>query len=150
VSPKRKPSAQDIRTMLSQAVPPPASEEPVLEADPKPQATASETSVSDVTRAVPIGWRKSTIPFREDQHKEIGHLLSKLHHEFDVQLTIAEVVRLGLDQMIQALNDDTERDKALLDLYHQQQRESQGNENLKHSRSSGLGRYLSMRNLGST
>jgi hypothetical protein len=93
-----------------------------------------------------MGWRKSTIPFREDQHKEIGHLLSKLHHEFDVQLTIAEVVRLGLDQMIQALSDETRRDQALLDLYRQQQRESQGNENLKHSRSSGLGQYLVMRN----
>jgi ABC-type molybdenum transport system ATPase subunit/photorepair protein PhrA len=150
VSPKRKPSTQDIRTMLSQAVPPPTSAESLLEPDKKLQATSTETAADASALSTAIGWRKSTIPFREDQHKEIGHLLSKLHHEFDVQLTIAEVVRLGLDKMIQALSDDTKRDEALRDLYQQQQRESQGNENLKHSRSRGLSRYLGIRNLVST
>jgi hypothetical protein len=147
VSRRRKPSAQDIRTMLSQAVPPPTSTESPLEPDQKVQATSTETVTDAPALSLAIAWRKSTIPFREDQHKEIGHLLSKLHHEFDVQLTIAEVVRLGLDKMIQALSDDTKRDEALRDLYQQQQRESQGNENLKHSRSRGLGRYLGMRKL---
>jgi hypothetical protein len=134
--------------MLSQAVPPPTSAEPQLEPDQKAQATADESAADALALSTAIGWRKSTIPFREDQHKEIGHLLSKLHHEFDVQLTIAEVVRLGLDKMIQALSDDTKRDEALRDLYQQQKRESEGNENLKHSRSRGLGRYLVGRDLG--
>jgi hypothetical protein len=135
--------------MLSQAVPPPTPVESPLEPDHKTQAASDETSHAATVQSTAMGWRKSTIPFREDQHKGIGHLLSKLHHEFDVQLTIAEVVRLGLDKMIQELSDDTKRDEALRELYQQQQRESQGNENLKHSRSSGLGRYLGMRNLDS-
>ena len=59
-----------------------------------------------------------------------------------MQLTIAEVVRLGLDKMIAALSDETKRDEALREIYQQQQREAQGNENLKHSRSQGLDNYL--------
>lgn len=131
--------------MLNKAVPPPAEEEE--------DVAATEEQAVEVTQATAspqpptITWRKSTIPFREDQHREIGRLLSKLHQELDVQLTLAEVVRFGLDQMIAALSDEAERDEALRALYAQQKRESQGNENLKHSRSQGLGRYLSARDL---
>ena len=74
-------------------------------------------------------------------------MLAQLHHEIEVQLTIAEVVRLGLDKMIEALSNEAERDDALRELYEQQKRESEGNENLKHSRSRGLGRYLQTRQL---
>jgi hypothetical protein len=93
-----------------------------------------------------VSWRKSTIPFRQDQYKEIGRLLSELHIQHDVQLTIAEVIRLGLDNMIDALKSE-ERDTILIELHKQQQRESEGNENLKHSKSQGLGRYLAARDL---
>jgi hypothetical protein len=90
----------------------------------------------------PVLWRKSTIPFREDQYQEIGHILAEFHFRNDVQLTIAEIVRLGLDKMIEALKDQEQRKQLLVELYRQQRWESQGNENLKHSKSRGLGDYL--------
>ena len=98
----------------------------------------------------PVLWRKSTIPFREDQYQEIGHVLAEFHFRNDVQLTIAEVVRLGLDKMIEALKDDEQLEQILVELYQQQRRESQGNENLKHSKSRGLGDYLAIHDLLST
>jgi len=98
----------------------------------------------------PVLWRKSTIPFREDQYQEIGHVLAEFHFRNDVQLTIAEVVRLGLDKMIEALKDDEKLEQILVELYQQQRRESQGNENLKHSKSRGLGDYLATHGLLST
>jgi hypothetical protein len=147
VSSRRKPSTLDIRTILSEAVPPPTQVESQLPPDPNAKAIAAEPPTDAPEQLSVVGWRKSTIPFRENQHKEIGRLLSKLHHEYDVQLTIAEIVRLGLDKMIEALNSESERDEALRELYQQQKRESEGNENLKHSRSRGLGRYLAARNL---
>lgn len=108
---------------------------------PQPAAEAPEQ------RSKPVHWRKSTIPFREDQYKEIGRLLSEIHYEQDVQLTIAEVIRLGLDKMIEALKDEAEKDQAFVELYEQQKRESQGNEKLKHSKSQGLPQYLAQRGL---
>jgi len=95
----------------------------------------------------PVLWRKSTIPFREDQYQEIGHILAEFHFSNDVQLTIAEVVRLGLDKMIGALKNQEQREQLLVELYRQQRRESQGNENLKHSKSRGLGDYLATHGL---
>ena len=86
-------------------------------------------------RVEPVTWRKSTIPFRDVQYQEIGHILAEFHFRNDVQLTIAEVVRLGLDKMIEALKDDEQLEEILVELYQQQRRESEGNENLKHSRS---------------
>ena len=146
MSSRRKPTAKEISAMLNQAVPPPAQIAPQPDAPAHP---ASSKPSAETNEQPTIQWRKSTIPFREDQHKEIGRLLSKLHQELDVQLTIAEVVRLGLDQMIAALSDEAQRAGALQELYQQQQREAQGNENIKHSRSQGLGRYLAVQKLSS-
>ncbi len=115
------------------------------------EVTADETvQESDESVVEPVLWRKSTIPFREDQYQEIGHVLAEFHFRNDVQLTIAEVVRLGLDKMIEALKDDEQLEQVLVEIYQQQRRESQGNENLKHSKSRGLGDYLATHGLLST
>lgn len=102
-------------------------------------------SVALSAEAPAVLWRKSTIPFREDQYAEIGHVLADFFLRTDVQLTIAEVVRLGLDKMIEALKEPELREALLIELYRQQRRESLGNENLKHSKSRGLGDYLAAR-----
>lgn len=111
-----------------------SSEDP--QPSPEPEIEAPEPAIAPVT------WRKSTIPFREDQYEEIGRLLAEFRAEHGVQLTIAEFVRLGLDKQIAAFQNHETRTGLLVELYKQQQRESQGNENLKHSRSHGLGRFL--------
>jgi hypothetical protein len=145
---RKKPSTKDIGVLLNKAV-------PQMDSTPQPSsndvALAVEPSEPTVEATVPlpepVNWRKSTIPFREDQYKEIGRLLSELHYEQDVQLTIAEIIRLGLDKMIEALKDETEKDQAFVELYEQQKKESQGNEKLKHSKSRGLDQYLAQRGL---
>jgi hypothetical protein len=145
---RKKPSTKEIGVILSKAVP---------EMEPASQSSDNEDSpvvkhsqpIAEAREPLPepVWWRKSTIPFREDQYKEIGRLLSELHYEHDVQLTIAEVIRLGLDKMIETLKDEMGKDQTFVDLYEQQQKESQGNEKLKHSKSRGLGQYLAQRGL---
>jgi len=122
---------------------PSAEAEPALGSRPALRTgTVAEALEAEVA---PVLWRKSTIPFREDQYAEIGHVLADFFLRSDVQLTIAEVVRLGLDKMIHALKEPELREGILQELYRQQRRESLGNENLKHSKSRGLGDYLAAR-----
>jgi hypothetical protein len=127
--------------------------ETVAEGDMEGEARSERTTAAGPAQepqepvVEPVLWRKSTIPFREDQYQEIGHVLAEFHFSNDVQLTIAEVVRLGLDKMIEALKDQEQREQLLVELYRQQRRESQGNENLKHSKSRGLGDYLATHGL---
>ena len=144
MSRRRKPSTKELGAILNQAVP--TIEQQATQHGEEPATLVSPTNREAATPSAAISWRKSTIPFREDQYKEIGRVLSEFHIKYDVQLTIAEVIRLGLDRMIEALTGD-ERDETLIELYAQQQRESQGNENLKHSKSQGLGHYLAQQGL---
>lgn len=145
---QKRISPKEIGVILNKAVPKVDSDSqpsvnnvaPALEPS-RPAAEALEQQPK------PVNWRKSTIPFREDQYKEIGRLLSEIHYEQDVQLTIAEVIRLGLDKMIEALKDETKKDHAFVELHEQQKKESQGNEKLKHSKSQGLPQYLARRGL---
>ena len=113
----------------------------------EPEAGAEPVQEPQEPEVEPALWRKSTIPFREDQYAEIGHVLAEFYLRNDVQLTIAEVARLGLDKMVEALKDPEQREALLVELYRQQRRESLGNENLKHSKSRGLGDYLAARGL---
>ena len=120
-------------------------EEDIEEPRPKQSAAIAAAEPAEEPEELvvePVLWHKSTIPFREDQYQEIGHILAEFHFRNDVQLTIAEVVRLGLDKMIEALKDQEQRKQLLIELYRQQRWEIQGNENLKHSKSRGLRDYL--------
>jgi len=154
VSPRRKQSTKDLGAILSEAVPLVVAEEVQLPAGgplPHPAAVEAPVEISAEEVGEPLGaeaavlWRKSTIPFRQDQYAEIGHVLADFFLRDDVQLTIAEVVRLGLDKMIEALREPELREALLVELYRQQRRENLGNEKLKHSKSRGLGDYLAAR-----
>jgi hypothetical protein len=175
VSPRRKQSTKELGTILNEAVPPVVAREVQLPVDtrqslaevassrssmdvvrdagePRPAqseaaATAEPAQVQETLDMEPMLWRKSTIPFREDQYQEIGHILAEFHFRDDVQLTIAEVVRLGLDKIIEALKDQEQREQILVEIYRQQRSESQGNENIKHSKSRGLSDYLAAHGL---
>lgn len=133
------------RSPAAEAVPV-AAEEATAEAAllQEPQAPAAEPLPGPPAHEEGAAalWRKSTIPFRAGQYEEIGHVLADFYLRTDVQLTIAEVVRLGLDKMIEALKEPELREAILVELYRQQRRESLGNEKLKHSKSRGLGDYL--------
>lgn len=122
---------------------PEAEAAPALEGSEELRAAA--VAEAPAGEATPVLWRKSTIPFREDQYAEIGHVLADFFLRNDVQLTIAEVVRLGLDKMIEALREPELREGVLQELYRQQRRERLVNEKLKHSKSRGLGDYLAAR-----
>jgi hypothetical protein len=122
---------------------PPASTEspatPEAEIAPEPrQGVAGE--VSDAEDETAVTWRKSTIPFRSDQYDELDRTLAQWRLEKGVRATMAEVIRLGLDTMLQQMREDA--DVVILRLYEQEQRELAGNENRKHSKSQGAKEYL--------
>ena len=144
MSRRSRPSTKELGVILNRAVP--NADEATAPRREGPATPDPSTEAESTVPAAPVTWRKSTIPFRQDQYKEIGRILSELHLQHDVQLTIAEVIRLGLDNMIEALKGEGQ-DSILIELHKQQQRESEGNENLKHSKSQGLGRYLVTRGL---
>lgn len=139
MSRRKTPSTKELGAILNQAVPPVRQQQTQPEVDQAAPAPAEPLAS--------VSWRKSTIPFREDQYHEVGRILADLHLKHDVQLTIAEVVRLGLDKMLESLTSTTGQDALLVEIYEQQRRESQGNENLKHSKSRGLGQYLAGRGI---
>jgi hypothetical protein len=88
----------------------------------------------------PVTWRKATIPFRQDQLDRLTVILARWTAEKRVKMSAAEVIRLGLDKMLRAMEEET--DEVILDLYQQELRETAANEKRRYSRSRGAKKYL--------
>ncbi|KKN21386.1 hypothetical protein LCGC14_0926030, partial [marine sediment metagenome] len=88
----------------------------------------------------PVTWRKATIPFRQDQLDRLTVTLARWTAEKRVKMSAAEVIRLGLDKMLRAMEE--EPDEIILELYQQELREIAATEKRKYSRSRGAKKYL--------
>ena len=110
------------------------------QAETEPVETRPGPASTHADEAELVKWRKATIPFRQDQLDKLTILLARWTAEKRVRLSAAEVIRLGLDKLLQAMEADP--DQSILELYQQEVRETTANEKRKFSRSRGAKKYL--------
>jgi hypothetical protein len=131
---KKRPSMSDVANTLTASVPRLDRAEDTEEESHRRPADRHEDAIEPVT------WRKATIPFRQDQLDRLTVSLALWTAEKRVKMSAAEVIRLGLDKMLRAMEEES--DEVILELYQQELRETAANEKRKYSRSRGAKKYL--------
>lgn len=137
MSQKKRPSLADVANIASEAVSRGRREFPPDE-EPAPAPEAPKQMLDEKSES-PI-FKKFTAPFRGDQLDELSILLARWTASKHVKFSAAEVLRLGLDRMLRLMEDDP--DQAILELYRQEQRETEASETRKFGRSKGAKEYL--------
>ena len=120
-------------------------EEEELVTTPEQPSDTPATAPAGEEEDTAVTWQKSTIPFRSDQYDELDRILAQWRLEKGIRATMAEVIRLGLDTMLQQMKEDA--DAVIMRLYEQEQRELAGNVKRKHSKSQGAKEYLQKQRL---
>ena len=70
---------------------------------------------------VPIKFPRFTFPLREDLRAALSRRLAEIQIEHEAEISIALVLRLGLERTLQQLNEDP--DQVLIDLFKLEQKE---------------------------
>lgn len=132
---RKRPSLTDIANMVGE----------IRRADEQP-AEAGDAPDEEEGRSPPEAyWRKATVPYRQSQLAELEMHLGQWALEKKVKVSTAEVLRLALDRLLDAMAEAP--DEVILALYRQEQREQAEVETRKYSRSRGAERYLRRRKL---
>jgi hypothetical protein len=108
---------------------------------PAAPATTSETESEEGGEE----WRKFTLPFRPNQMERLEGMLGRWQSEKRVKVSLAEVIRLALDELLEKAEGDP--DQVILDLYRQEQAEHRQYPTRKFGRSRGAEQYLKRKGL---
>lgn len=106
---------------------------------PEP-ATAQDDRAGASGQAAAVEFTKYTVPIRTDQRDAMQKLIARTTLDYDVELSRAALVRLGLEWVLQAAADDIE--KLLGQLADLERRELEMNANRSYSVSAGLDHFL--------
>lgn len=88
----------------------------------------------------PVRFNKFTFPLREDLHRQLSKIIARLNLEKDVEVSMAILIRLGIEHVLEQLERNP--DTLLADLYQLQQKEVRLSGDKKYTVNRGLGKYV--------
>lgn len=90
-------------------------------------------------------WRKTTIPFRNQQLTDVEDVVKRWQLDLRVKVSIAEMMRFALDQLLTDIEKDP--DQVLVEIHKMYEREMERAPTRKFGRTSGLEKYLRRKRL---
>lgn len=88
----------------------------------------------------PIRFTKFTFPLREDLHRRLSKTIAHLNLEKDVEVSMAILIRLGIEHVLGELDDNP--DALLAELYQLEQKEVMLSGDKKYTVNRGLAAYV--------
>jgi hypothetical protein len=88
----------------------------------------------------PIRFTKFTFPLREDLHRQLSKIIARLNLERDVEVSMAILIRLGIEQVLAQLEHNP--DGLLADLYELEQKEVTLSGDKRYTVNRGLATYI--------
>lgn len=92
------------------------------------------------TKPAPIRFNKFTFPLREDLHRRLSKTIAHLNLEKDVEVSMAILIRLGIEHVLEQL--DHNPDELLAHLYQLEQKEVTLSGDKKYTVNRGLAAYV--------
>lgn len=95
---------------------------------------------ASLPKPTPIRFNKFTFPLREDLHRRLSKTIAHLNLEKDVEVSMAILIRLGIEHVLEQL--DHNPDELLAHLYQLEQKEVALSGDKKYTVNRGLALYI--------